>query len=62
VVNRGWRSTRGGQRSAGARAWLAWSLCGLALALLAGTLMLLLVGRPPETAASDAWQRQAADC
>ena len=44
-----------------ASARLAWSLCGLALALLVATLLVLLVGRPQETSASDAWQRQAAD-
>jgi hypothetical protein len=40
---------------------LAWSLCGLALALLAATLLVLLAGRPPLTSAADPWQRQAAD-
>jgi hypothetical protein len=33
----------------------------LALALLAGTLLVLLAGRPPASSAGDAWQRQAAD-
>jgi hypothetical protein len=42
-------------------AWLAWSWCGLVLALLAATLVVLLVGRPPASSAGEAWQRQAAD-
>jgi hypothetical protein len=54
-------STRGGRLSARASARLAWSLCGLALALLAATLLVLLAGRPPATAIADQWQRQAAD-
>jgi cytochrome bd-type quinol oxidase subunit 2 len=61
VATGGSRSTRGGLLSARATAWLAWSLCGLALALLAATLLVLLAGRPPATPAADAWQRQAAD-
>jgi hypothetical protein len=40
---------------------LAWSLSGLALALLAATLLVLLAGRPPASSAGDSWQRQAAD-
>jgi hypothetical protein len=44
-----------------ASARLAWSLCGLALALLAATLLVLLAGRPSLTPAADPWQRQAAD-
>jgi hypothetical protein len=40
---------------------LAWLLCGLALALLAAALLVLLIGRPPATSATDPWQRQAAD-
>jgi hypothetical protein len=40
---------------------LAWSLCGLALALLAATLLVLLAGRPPASSAGDSWQRQATD-
>jgi hypothetical protein len=47
--------------AARAPARLAWSLCALALALLAATLLVLLVGRPSLTAAADPWQRQAAD-
>jgi hypothetical protein len=46
----------GGSRAPG----LARGLCLLTLALLAGAL-LLLVGRPPASAAGDAWQGQAAD-
>jgi MFS family permease len=57
----GSRSTRGDPRSARTTARLAWSLCGLALALLAATLLVLLAGRPPLTPAADQWQRQAAD-
>jgi hypothetical protein len=40
---------------------LAWSLCGLALTLLAATLLILLIGRPPGSLTADPWQRQAAD-
>jgi hypothetical protein len=40
---------------------LAWSWCGLVLALLMATLVALLVGRPPASSAGEAWQRQAAD-
>jgi hypothetical protein len=47
--------------AARASARLAWSLCGLALALLAATLLVLLAGRPSLTPAADPWQRQAAD-
>jgi MFS family permease len=47
--------------AARAPARLAWSLCALALALVAATLLMLLAGRPPASAAGDAWQRQAAD-
>jgi MFS family permease len=47
--------------AARASARLAWLLCGLALALLAATLLVLLAGRPPLTPAADRWQRQAAD-
>jgi hypothetical protein len=47
--------------AARAPARLAWSLCALALALVAATLLVLLAGRPPASAAGDAWQRQAAD-
>jgi hypothetical protein len=61
VVTAGLRSTRGVQRSARATAKLAWLLCGLALALLAAALLVLLIGRPPATSATDPWQRQAAD-
>src|SRR4029450_2836128 len=61
VVTAGLRSTRGVQRSTRASAKLAWSLCGLALALLAAALLVLLIGRPPATSATDPWQRQAAD-
>jgi peptidoglycan/LPS O-acetylase OafA/YrhL len=46
VVTAGSQSTRGGQRSTRATAKLAWSLCGLALALLAAALLVLLIGRP----------------
>jgi MFS family permease len=50
------------QRAAArASAGLAWSLCGLALILLAVTLLVLLIARPPATPAADRWQRQAAD-
>ena len=55
------RSTRGGQVSARVATWVAWSWCGLTLALLAATLLVLLAGRPPVSAAGNAWQRQAAD-
>jgi hypothetical protein len=61
VATGGSRSTRGDPRSARTTARLAWSLCGLALALLAATLLVLLAGRPPLTSAADPWQRQAAD-
>ena len=47
--------------AARAPARLAWSLCALALALVAATLLVLLAGRPPASSAGDAWQRQAAD-
>jgi hypothetical protein len=57
----GSRSTRGGPLLARPAARLAWSLCGLALALLVATLLVLLTGRPPARSAGDAWQRQAAD-
>ena len=57
----GSRSTRGGQGSARVATWVAWSWCGLTLALLAATLLVLLAGRPPASAAGNAWQRQAAD-
>jgi hypothetical protein len=40
---------------------LAWPLCGLGLALLVATLLVLLVGRPPARPGGEAWQRQAAD-
>jgi hypothetical protein len=40
---------------------VAWSWCGLTLALLAATLLVLLAGRPPASAGGNAWQRQAAD-
>jgi hypothetical protein len=55
------RPSRGGQRSVRSTAWVAWSWCGLTLALLAATLLVLLVGRPPASSAGSAWQRQAAD-
>jgi hypothetical protein len=61
VATGGLRSTRGGPRSARVSARLAWSLCGLALALLVATLLVLLASRPPLTPAADPWQRQAAD-
>ena len=61
MVTAGLRSTRGVQRSTRASARLAWSLCGLALTLLAAALLVLLIGRPPGTSAADPWQRQAAD-
>jgi hypothetical protein len=61
VVTAGLRSTRGIQRSTRTTAKLAWLLCGLALALLAAALLVLLIGRPPATALMDPWQRQAAD-
>jgi hypothetical protein len=61
VVTAGLRSTRGIQRSTRTTAKLAWLLCGLALALLAAALLVLLIGRPPATALTDPWQRQAAD-
>jgi hypothetical protein len=61
VTAGGSRTASGGVLSAHAPAWLAWSLCGLALALLAATLLVLLAGRPPPTPVTDAWQREAAD-
>jgi hypothetical protein len=61
VAAGGSRPTTGGPLSAHASARLAWSLCGLALALLVATLLVLLAGRPPLTPAADPWQRQAAD-
>src|SRR4029450_10971863 len=57
VVTAGVRSTRGVQRSARATAKLAWLLCGLALALLAAALLVLLIGRPSATSATDPWHR-----
>lgn len=57
----GSRSTRDGQVSARVATWVAWSWCGLTLALLAATVLVLLAGRPPASAAGNAWQRQAAD-
>jgi hypothetical protein len=60
-VTGGSRSTRSGQPSARLTAWLAWSWCGLVLALLAATLVVLLASRPPASLAGEAWQRQAAD-
>jgi hypothetical protein len=60
-VTGGSRSTMGGLRSGRVTAWVAWSWCGLTLALLAATLLVLLAGRPPASSAGDAWQRQAAD-
>jgi hypothetical protein len=61
VAAGGSRSTTGGRLWAHASARLAWSLCGLALALLVVTLLVLLAGRPPLTPAADPWQQQAAD-
>jgi hypothetical protein len=60
-VTGGSRSTRDGQVSARVATWVAWSWCGLTLALLAATVLVLLAGRPPASAAGNAWQRQAAD-
>jgi hypothetical protein len=60
-VTGGSGSTRDGQASAHVTAWVAWSWCGLVLALLIVTLLVLLVRRPPASSAGEAWQRQAAD-
>jgi hypothetical protein len=57
----GSRTASGSPLPTRAPAWLAWSLCGLALVLLAATLLVLLAGRPPPTSVTDAWQREAAD-
>ena len=40
---------------------LAWSLCGLGLALLVATLLVLLADRPPVRPGGDPWGRQVAD-
>jgi hypothetical protein len=53
VAAGGSRSTTGGRLWAHASARLAWSLCGLALALLVVTLLVLLAGRPPLTPTAD---------